>query len=81
MESWGRGQVVEARPRVSRLQRDYVDWKARGAEYRAGGWNRFDDAAGRYVPPAVMADDQLRRRSPRGTGKRGGIERRRPFVH
>jgi hypothetical protein len=42
--------------------RDYVDWNARRAEYRAAGWNRFDDAAGPYSRPRTLADAPLPRR-------------------
>jgi hypothetical protein len=43
-------------------QRGNADWRTLDKEYRAAGWTRFDESAGRYVPPSVMVDEDLNRR-------------------
>ncbi len=42
------------------MKRNYVDVQRRGSEYRASGWNRFDESAPEYLPGESEADRRLR---------------------
>ncbi len=42
------------------MKRSYVDMKQRAGEYRASGWNQFDESAPAYMASDVDAERRLR---------------------